>query len=117
MDTPTPPSLLDPALLTAVGLAAGTALKTLVDHLLKRLRPQDDPQHETLRRELLGEAEALRKELRTETRELKEEVEQLRKEVDRWKNRYYRLLALLAEMPEVRQRLALEIERIADEVV
>jgi hypothetical protein len=117
MTPPAPPtSLLDPTLLAALGLVLGTALKTLFDYAVKRWRPSEDPNHEGLRTELLAEAEALRKELRNETRALKAEVEQLRQEVDRWKVRYYRLFALLRDCPEVRDQVTAEVDRLAQEL-
>jgi hypothetical protein len=53
------PLHLDPTLLTGLGLVLGTALKTLIDYVVKQLRPHDDPQHARLCQELLAEAEAL----------------------------------------------------------
>jgi molecular chaperone GrpE (heat shock protein) len=108
MDMP-PLSHLDPTLMTGLGLVLGSAAKTLFDYAIKRLRPSEDPDHERRRKEILAEAEALRKELR-------EEIHELKREADRWKSRYYRLLALLREVPELRDRLTAEVSRIANEL-
>jgi hypothetical protein len=43
-------------------------------------------------------------------------VEEPRKQVDRWKARCYRLFSLLHACPEVRDRLAAEAARIAEEL-
>jgi hypothetical protein len=92
MTLPTPQSLLDPTLLTALGLVLGTAGKMLFDYVMKRLRPHEDPNFQTLRKELLEEAEELRKELREELTRLRGRVAELESEVDHWKYRYFSAL-------------------------
>ena len=92
MTLPTPQSLLDPTLLTALGLVLGTAGKMLFDYVMKRLRPHEDPNFQTLRTELLEEAEELRKELREEVTRLRGRITELESEVDHWKYRYFSAL-------------------------
>jgi hypothetical protein len=87
-----PQSLLDPTLLTALGLVLGTAGKMLFDYISKRLRPHEDPNFQNLRKELLEEAEELRKELREEVTRLRGRITELESEVDHWKYRYFSAL-------------------------
>jgi hypothetical protein len=89
MDLPQAPhSVLDPTLLTALGLVLGTAGKMLFDYVVKRLRPHEDPGYTSLRKELLEEAEELRKELRDELTRLRGRITELESEVELWKRRY-----------------------------